>query len=215
MTSVKSFTFGPFQENTFVVFDESKECVIIDPGCYSTPEQQQLKSFITEKGLKPVHLLNTHCHVDHVSGNAFVHDTYQLLPVIHKEDLKILEGQERVSAMYGLNCDPSPMPEKFIEEGDVISFGNSKLKVIFTPGHAPGHVVFYNAENKFVINGDVLFNGSVGRTDLPYGDFDTLEESIKTKMYTLPEDTLVYCGHGPTTTIGEEKYNNPFVNLGS
>ncbi len=211
MAAVTFFTFGPFQENTFVVFDESKECVIIDPGCYSTLEQQEVKNFITEKGLKPVHLLNTHCHVDHVAGNAFIHDTYKLLPLCHKEDLKVLEGQERVSAMYGLPCDPSPMPEKFIDEGDVISFGNTKLKVIFTPGHAPGHVVFYNAENKFVINGDVLFNGSIGRTDLAYGDFDTLEESIKTKMYTLPEDTIVYCGHGPQTTIGHEKRTNPFV----
>lgn len=214
MASVKYFTFGPFQENTFVVFDETGECVIIDPGCYSTIEQQELKNFITEKGLKPVHLLNTHCHVDHVAGNAFIHDTYKLLPICHKEDLKVLESQERVSAMYGLPCDPSPMPEKFIDEGDVISFGNTKLKVIFTPGHAPGHVVFYNAESKFVINGDVLFNGSIGRTDLPYGDFDTLEESIKTKMYTLPDDTVVYCGHGPETTIGQEKRTNPFVNLG-
>jgi hydroxyacylglutathione hydrolase len=213
MVTIKSFTFGPFQENTFVLYDTSNECIIIDPGCYTSSEQIQLKTYIEEKKLKPVYLLNTHCHVDHVSGNAFVHDTYKLLPVIHKNDLVILEGQKRVSDMYGLNCEVSPLPEKFIEEGDIISFGNTKLKVIFTPGHAPGHVVFYNTENKFVINGDVLFKGSIGRTDLPYGDFDTLEESIKTKMYTLPEETVVYCGHGPATSIGEEKYNNPFVNL--
>jgi len=214
MLTIKSFTFGPFQENTFVLHDESKECVIIDPGCYTQTEQRELKAYIEEKKLRPVHLLNTHGHVDHVAGNAFVYETYKRLPLIHKEDLKVLESQERVCAMYGLNCEVSPMPEKFLEEGDVISFGNAKLKVIFTPGHAPGHVVFYNAENKFVINGDVLFSGSIGRTDLPYGDFDTLEHSIKTKMYTLPEDTVVYCGHGPETTIGEEKYSNPFVNLG-
>ncbi|HXB42177.1 MAG TPA: MBL fold metallo-hydrolase [Bacteroidia bacterium] len=213
MVTVKSFTFGPFQENTFVLHDASNECVIIDPGCYTSSEQMQLKAYIEEEKLKPVYLLNTHCHVDHVSGNAFVHDTYKLLPVIHKNDLVILEGQKRVSDMYGLNCEISPLPEKFIEDGDLISFGNTKLKVLFTPGHAPGHVVFYNAENKFVINGDVLFNRSIGRTDLPYGDFDTLEQSIKTKMYTLPEETVVYCGHGPATSIGEEKYNNPFVNL--
>jgi glyoxylase-like metal-dependent hydrolase (beta-lactamase superfamily II) len=187
--------------------------VIIDPGCYVAAEQQQLKNFIEEKKLKPVRLLNTHCHVDHVAGNAFVHDTYALKPVIHKNDLPILESQERVCALYGLNCDVSPMAEEFIEEGDIIRFGNSALKVIFTPGHAPGHVVFYNAENKFVINGDVLFSGSIGRTDLPYGDFDTLEQSIKTKMYTLPDDTIVHCGHGPSTTIGKEKQSNPFVNL--
>jgi len=213
MLTVHSITFGPFQENTFVLFDESKECVIIDPGCYNSKEQQELKIFITEKQLKPVQLLNTHCHVDHVAGNAFVYETYKLLPVIHKEDLKILEGQERVCAMYGLNCEVSPLPSTFIEDGDEISFGQTKLKVIFTPGHAPGHVVFYHQETGIVINGDVLFSGSIGRTDLPYGDFATLENSIKTKMYTLPEETVVYCGHGPETTIGEEKYNNPFVNV--
>jgi len=213
MLTIRSFTFGPFQENTFILHDESKECVVIDPGCYTTSEQQQLKKYITEKNLKPVHLLNTHCHVDHVTGNAFIYETYKLLPLIHKNDLVILESQERVSAMYGLNCEVSPLPEKFVEEGDTISFGQSKLKVFFTPGHAPGHVVFYNEENKFVISGDVLFSGSIGRTDLPYGDFATLENSIKTKMYALPEDTVVYCGHGPETTIGNEKYGNPFVSL--
>jgi len=127
--------------------------------------------------------------------------------------LPVLQSQERVCATYGLNYDPSPQPGKFIEEGDVISFGQTKLKVLFTPGHAPGHVVFYNEENKFVINGDVLFSGSIGRTDLPLGDFDTLERSIKTKLYTLPDETIVYCGHGPSTTIGKEKKTNPFVNL--
>ena len=213
MITIQQFTFGPFQENTFVLHDESGECVIIDPGCYTQAEQLELKNYIEEKKLRPVHLLNTHCHVDHVAGNAFVHETYKLLPIIHKEDLKVLESQERVCAMYGLNCEVSPLPEEFMEEGDEISFGNSKLKVLFTPGHAPGHVVFYNQQNKFVINGDVLFSGSTGRTDLPYGDFDTLAQSIRTKMYTLPEDTVVYCGHGPETTIGEEKYNNPFVRI--
>jgi glyoxylase-like metal-dependent hydrolase (beta-lactamase superfamily II) len=213
MLTIKQFTFGPFQENTFVLHDPTGECVIIDPGCYTRQEQQALRAYIEEKKLNPVYLLNTHCHIDHVSGNAFVHDTYKLKPVIHKDDLPILEGQERACTLYGLNCEVSPMPEKFIEEGDVITFGNSKLKVIFTPGHAPGHVVFYNEENKFVINGDVLFNGSIGRTDLALGDYATLERSIKTKMYTLPDDTVVHCGHGPATTIGNEKRNNPFVNL--
>ena len=213
MLTVKSFTFGPFQENTYVLHDASNECVIIDPGCYTSSEQQELKKYIAENNLKPVELLNTHCHIDHITGNRFVHDAFGLLPVIHKNDLVILQSQERVCTNYGLNYDPSPMPGKFIEEGDVISFGNSILKVIFAPGHAPGHVVFYNAENKFVINGDVLFAGSIGRTDLPMGDFATLEKSIKTKMYTLPEETVVYCGHGPETSIGEEKYTNPFVNL--
>ncbi len=213
MLTIKSFTFGPFQENTFVLHDASNECVIIDPGCYTSSEQQELKKYIEEKKLKPVELLNTHCHIDHITGNRFVHDAFGLLPLIHKNDLVMLQNQEKVCTMYGLNYDPSPMPVKYIDEGDVISFGNTKLQVLFTPGHAPGHVVFYNPENKFVINGDVLFSGSIGRTDLPFGDFATLEHSIKTKLYTLPEETIVYCGHGPETSIGQEKYNNPFVNL--
>lgn len=212
MCNIKSFTFGPFQENTYVLHDASLQCVIIDPGCYTATEQQQLKKYISDKNLKPLYLLNTHCHVDHIAGNRFVHDTYGLSPLIHKEDLIVLQSQERVCQMYGLNYDPSPSPQKFMEEGDIISFGNIKLKVLFTPGHAPGHVVFYCEEHKFVINGDVLFNGSVGRTDLPLGDFNTLYKSISAKLYTLPNETIVYCGHGPATTIGHEKKNNPFVN---
>lgn len=196
-----------------MVHHENGDCLIIDPGCFGTHEQQQLKGYIDENRLKPVRLLNTHGHVDHVAGNAFVHDTYGLLPELHKEDLVTLEAQERVSAMYGLPCDVSPAPEKFLEEGDQVTVGGDKLSVIFTPGHAPGHVVFYCAAQKFLINGDVLFNGSIGRTDLPNGDFDTLERSIKTKLYTLPDDTLVYCGHGPATSIGQEKRTNPFVNM--
>ncbi len=212
MLTIKSFTFGPFAENTFVLYDASNECVIIDPGCYTSSEQQILKNYMLDTKLKPVLLLNTHCHIDHIAGNRFVHDTYGLFPLIHKEDLIVLQSQETICHIYGLNYDPSPLPEKFIDEGDVISFGNTKLKVLFTPGHAPGHVVFYNAENNFVINGDVLFNGSIGRTDLPFSNFGTLENSIKTKLYTLPDKTIVYCGHGPATTIGYEKKNNPFVN---
>ena len=212
MLNIKSFTFGPFQENMFVLHDANDECVIIDPGCYTNAEQVILKNYIEKEGLKPVLLLNTHCHVDHVAGNRFVHDTYGLLPVIHKADLIVLENQQRVCDTYGLNCDPSPMPDKYIEDGDIISFGKTKLKVFYTPGHAPGHVVFYNEENKFVINGDVLFSGSIGRTDLPLCSYDDLEHSIRTKLYTLPNDTVVYCGHGPSTTIGHEKKNNPFIN---
>jgi hydroxyacylglutathione hydrolase len=211
MLTVSSFTFGPFRENTYILHDETKHCVIIDPGCFTASEQAELRQFIEKSTLVPVLLLNTHCHVDHVAGNAFVCSMYKLLPVIHKNDLVVLQSQERVSAMYGLPCDLSPMPKRFLEDGEAISFGNSELEVIFTPGHAPGHVVFYSSANKFVVNGDVLFNGSVGRTDLPLGDFATLEHSIRTRMYTLPDETTVYCGHGPVTTIGYEKKNNPFV----
>jgi glyoxylase-like metal-dependent hydrolase (beta-lactamase superfamily II) len=214
MSTVHYFTFGPFQENTYVLHDETKECVIIDPGCFSSSEQQQLKKYIEENKLKPVRLLNTHCHVDHVAGNAFVHQTFGLPLEIHQKDLVVLQSQENVCKMYGLPCDLSPLPGKYLEEGDVVTFGTTKLNVLFAPGHAPGHIVFYDKQNNYVIAGDVLFNGSIGRTDLPLGDFNTLEKSIRTKLYTLPDETIVYCGHGPETTIGHEKKTNPFVNEG-
>lgn len=208
---VQSFTFGPFQENTYILYDESKECVIVDPGCYSQAEEQELKDFIAKNNLKVVKLLNTHCHVDHVAGNAFVFDTYGFKPIIHKDDLPVLDSQQRVSDMYGLPCNVSPRPESFIEQDDIVEFGSTKLKVIHSPGHAPGHVVFYNEEKKSLINGDVLFKRSIGRTDLPLGNHDQLINSIKTKLFVLPDETIVYCGHGPNTTIGEEKRLNPYL----
>jgi hydroxyacylglutathione hydrolase len=208
---VKSFTFGPFQENTYILYDETKNCVIVDPGCFTVSEEQELKSFIESNNLKVVDLLNTHCHLDHIAGNAFVFDTYGLSPVMHKDDLPVLENQQRSCDMYGIPCTPSPKPLRFIEEGDYVGFGNTKLLVIHVPGHAPGHVVFFHEELKVLINGDVLFQRSIGRTDLPLGNHDQLISSIKTKVFVLPDETLVYCGHGPTTTIGEEKIHNPYL----
>lgn len=208
---LQSFTFGPFQENTVVLYDESKECVIIDPGCYSSAEKTALQRFIAGNGLKPVLLLNTHCHVDHIAGNAFVYDTFGLKPLIHKDDLIILNNQQLVSNTYSLPCEISPQPERFIDEGDTIEFGNTALEVFHTPGHAPGHVVFYHKKSNILINGDVLFKRSIGRTDLTLGNHDQLLNSIRTKLFVLPDATVVYCGHGPETTIGEEKRLNPFL----
>lgn len=209
--NIQSFTFGPFQENTYILYDDSQECVIVDPGCYSGAEEKELKDFITTKKLKVVKLLNTHCHLDHVAGNAFVFDTYGFKPIIHKDDLVILNNQQRVSEMYGLPCNISPEPEGYMKEGDIIEFGDTKLLVIHTPGHAPGHVVFFNKEQKALLNGDVLFKRSIGRTDLTFGNHDQLINSIKTKLFSLPDETVVYCGHGPNTTIGEEKRSNPYL----
>ncbi len=205
------FTFGPFQENTFVLYDNTKECVIIDPGCYSQTEQNELKTFIQNHELKPVRLLNTHCHIDHIAGNRFVFDTYGLKPEIHELDLIILENQEITSKMYNIPCDPSPKPEKFLTEGMDLTFGETRLEVIFTPGHAPGHVVFYHKASKQLFNGDVLFRGSIGRTDFPLCNHADLISSIKNKLFHLPEDVIVYCGHGPETTIEFERLNNPFL----
>ncbi len=206
------FTFNPFQENTYVLYDNSKECIIVDPGCYTVSEQNQLAQFIEENELIPKKLVCTHFHLDHIFGNQFVTNKWNLLVEGHSADVATLEMGEKSAALYGFdNYIPSPAIEHFIEEGDQIKFGDTVLDVLFVPGHAPGHIALVNHESKTVINGDVLFQGSIGRTDLPGGDFATLEKSIKEKLYTLPEDYVVYAGHGPSTTIGFEKQHNGFV----
>lgn len=211
MITIKTFTFGPFQENMSILWDESKECVIIDPGMYTSVDEKEIVSFINEEGLTPVGLLNTHCHIDHVMGNLFIAETYGLQLQAHRLAVSTLEMATNAASMYQLSYNESPPISIFIDEGDQIMFGDSKLDILFTPGHAPGHVVFVNHEQKFVINGDVLFRQSVGRTDLPGSNPDDLVKSIKEKMYQLGDDYIVHCGHGPTTTIGYEKLNNPFV----
>lgn len=211
MINIHSFTFGAFQENTYLLWDETLECLIVDPGNSSASEHKILSDFISEKKLKPSRLILTHAHIDHINGNKNVFDTFGLLPEVHKEDVFFLERHSATAAMYGLTIEPSPMAEKFIEEGDVISFGVSKLDVIHTPGHAPGHVTFYNIEEGFMISGDVLFFGSIGRTDLPMGNFETLMHSIKHKLFPLGDGMKVYSGHGQATTIGFERLNNPFL----
>ena len=209
MIRVFKLTFNPFQENTYVLADETNEAVIIDPGCFGVDEQKRLMQLIDSEGLKPVKLVNTHCHIDHVLGNNFVHKKYDLPLGIHRLDLPTLGMLTQTANMYGFKgFELSPDPAYFIEEGDKVTFGNSTLEVIFGPGHAPGHIAFYSPEDKFVINGDILFKGSYGRYDLPGGDFQVLKETIMNKMFNLPDDTVVYCGHGPETTIGEEKVSN-------
>ncbi len=213
MLQVQSFTFGPFQENTYLVSDREGNAIIFDPGCVEEEERQMLNSHIMTNNLKPLLLLNTHCHIDHITGNRFVFDQWKLKPLIHTEELKILEAQELTARMYQIPLDPSPMPERFIVEGEIIQVGDISLEVLFTPGHAPGHVVFYCKEESFVIGGDVLFRGSVGRTDLPYGNFEQLKKSILEKLYRLPDHTAVYSGHGEPTEIGVEKKSNPYVSM--
>jgi hydroxyacylglutathione hydrolase len=211
MISIQSFVFGPFQENTYILFDETKNCIIIDPGCYDTRERSILESFIRDNKLQPVKLLNTHCHLDHVFGNGFVAEKYNLQLEINKNDQVVLDAYLLMANMYNLNAEPSPQPAVYLNEGDVITFGNSSLEIVFTPGHSPGSITFYNAEQKFMIAGDVLFSGSIGRTDLPGGDYDTLIASIKNKLLPLGDDYKVYNGHGPFTTIGVERKSNPFL----
>lgn len=211
--NIAHFTFNPFAENTYILYDESKECVIIDPGCSNSEEEEQLTDFIESNGLIPVKLINTHCHIDHVLGNKFVSDKYNMPLTSHKGESVILAMQPQISTMYGVPYDPSPEISIFLDDGDNVTFGKTTLKVFFTPGHSPASISFYNEEEGVVIGGDVLFQGSIGRTDLPGGDFDTLAKSIKEKLYVLPDNVVVYSGHGPSTTIGTEKRTNPFVKL--
>lgn len=209
---VQAFTFNFFAENTYVLFDETKECVIIDPGCYFEEEKQALKKFIDENGLTPVKLLNTHCHIDHIFGNAFVADTYKVDLYCHPKEVEWIEQAPYYGqAMYNVRIDPSPLPKFFLDEGDTVTFGNTTLDVFFTPGHSVGSIVFYSKADAKAIVGDVIFNRSIGRTDLPGGNYAQLENSIKTKIYTLPDTTILYAGHMEPTTVGEEKRENPFV----
>ncbi len=212
MITVKKFTFNPFQENTYVLFDETKECLIIDPGCYEPLEQEELTSFVAQNELKVTKLLSTHSHIDHVLGNKFVMEKYGVDLFIHSKDLETLTSVETYAASYGfMNYSACTVPSNFLKEGESVAWGNSSLEIRFVPGHAPGHVVFVANEEKFIINGDCLFQGSIGRTDLPGGDHQTLLDSIKRELFSLPDDFVVYCGHGPETTIGNEKLHNPFL----
>ncbi len=212
MIQVESFTFNPFAENSFVLYDdETREAAIIDPGCYEPEEQETLKSFIEEKQLLPTLLLNTHCHIDHVLGNWFVHKTWNLPLQIHEKEAQVLRAVPTYAPMYGFSRYQPLEPQLWLKEEQQLKVGNSVLKILFVPGHAPGHVAFWQPEQKFCINGDCLFWGSIGRTDLPGGDHDTLIRSIHEKLFTLPDDAKIYCGHGPATTIGHEKKHNPFL----
>ncbi len=211
MLSVHKFTFNPIQENTYVLSAENGDCCIIDPGCYFEEERNELVRFIQSKNLKPVYLLNTHCHLDHVFGNKFVSETWQLPLYLHETEKMVLSFAPKSADMYGLPFENYNGAMKWLNPGNVIKTGGNELKVLFTPGHSPGSVSFYNEKDGYVISGDVLFSGSIGRTDLPGGDYDQLERSIKTELYTLPDETKVYSGHGGGTSIGYEKHNNPFV----
>ncbi len=213
MLSVKEFTFNPVQENTYVLYNAEGLCCIIDPGCYFQEEKDELKTFIEKAGLLPVLLLNTHCHLDHVFGNKWVAETWGLLLHIHLKEKPVLDFAPQAGLMWQMPFEKYDGELVYIKEGTTISIGQDKLEIRFTPGHSPGSVCFYHEPGGFVISGDVLFNMSIGRTDLPGGDYATLINSIQTQLFTLPDETKVYSGHGPMTTVGFEKMNNPFVKM--
>lgn len=210
MLHIQTFTFNPFQENTYVISDETGEGVIIDPGCYERQEKADLTNYIESNNIKIKYLLNTHCHIDHVLGNHFVKETYKVPLLIHPKDEPVMKAVKVYAPNYGFAAYTDVIPDAYINEGDNISFGSSILKVIHLPGHSPGHVGFYHEKSNSLLSGDVLFEQSIGRTDLPGGDFNTLINSIQKKIFALPDAVVVYPGHGNHTLVGEEKINNPF-----
>ena len=212
MLQVKTFTFNPVQENTYVIYNDQGWCAIIDPGCYFSNERIELKSYIEQRKLTPKYLLNTHCHLDHVFGNKFVHDTWKLDLHLHPLEKKLLDFAPQSGESWGLPFDNYEGELVFIDEKDRIKIGEDELSILFAPGHSPGSICFYSQNEKFLIGGDVLFKQSIGRYDLPGGDLNTLLNSIKQKLFVLPDDVVVYPGHGPETTIGYEKKFNPFLN---
>ena len=210
MLKIKKFTFNPFQENTYLLINEYKDCIIVDPGCFNKSEEEELSQYIENENLTPIKLINTHAHIDHVLGNYFVCKKYEIKLSLFQSDFNMLEMVERSAEMYGVPYTPSPQPSIILKEGDVVNFGEINFSVLHIPGHAPDHIVLLSEKEKVLIGGDVLFKGSIGRTDLPGGNHDDLIESIERKIFPLNKDIIVYSGHGPETTIGEEKNNNPF-----
>jgi len=211
MIKVEYFTFNPLAENTYVLSNEKGNAVIIDPGCYFTEEERILQNYITANDLKPLLLINTHCHLDHVFGNHWVHKTYGLELYIHKDEAPVLEFAPAAGNMYGLGFTNYKGPLHYLKEGDEVLLGNDKLTVLLTPGHSPASICFYCQAQNFVIGGDVLFYESIGRFDLPGGNEQQLYKSVREKLYVLPGETIVYPGHGEPTTIAHEKKYNPYV----
>jgi glyoxylase-like metal-dependent hydrolase (beta-lactamase superfamily II) len=212
MLEIQKFVVNPLQENSFLVFDETGECIFIDPGFYYGEEEDEVDYFIERKGLKPLKICNTHCHFDHIMGIEYLRNKYRIPFGAHIEDNFWIDGAVDQAQMFGFEMEPVQPANSGLTDGEILTLGNSTIRVIHVPGHSPGHVVFYFEKEKKLIAGDVLFYGSIGRTDLPGGDYNTLISGIRTKLFSLPDETVVYCGHGPETTIGFEKKYNPFLN---
>lgn len=211
MLQIQSFTFNPFQENTYLIINEQKLCWVVDPGMYDNNETNRFFSYISDNGLKPQSIINTHTHIDHIFGVSEVIKKYDIPFGINEKDSPVLNAAVASAMMFGLAFSNTPKPSFYIADNEVMKLGDDSIEVRFTPGHSPGSVSFYHAAGNWVIGGDVLFQGSIGRTDLPGGNFETLISSIKSQLLTLPEETVVYSGHGPATTVGDEKEGNPFL----
>ncbi len=211
MSRIKIFTFNPFQENTYVLHSEKGNCIIVDPGCYDETERNRFLTYIRQNDLKPKRLINTHCHLDHIFGNAFIYEEFGLKPEFHQGELEMYSMQEYIARSYGLQISIGPKPEVFLRQDDYITLDEISLKLLFAPGHSAASLCLYDAVEGYVIAGDVLFRESIGRTDLPGGDYDTLISSIRRELLPLDDAIIVYSGHGPQTTIGHERRYNPFI----
>lgn len=211
MLTIQSFTFNGFAENTYLLVNEKKQCWIIDPGMYDATETAYLDRHIADNGLQPQAVINTHTHIDHIFGVQAMMDKYNIPFGIHEKDQPVLAGAVGAAMLFGFKLGAAPKPSFFIKEGEPLMLGDDEIDVRFTPGHSPGSISFYYAQGKWVVSGDALFQGSIGRTDLPGGNFDTLVNAIRTQLFTLPAETTVYSGHGPATTIGNEQQYNPFL----
>ncbi|NNJ56353.1 MAG: MBL fold metallo-hydrolase [Bacteroidia bacterium] len=211
MITVHQLTYGPFAENTYILSDADNQAIIIDPGMYHPQENTAFFEYLNAKSLVPVRMILTHAHLDHVFGVNWVNSNYNLSPELNQDDKIIYDNAALVANQYGLQMEKLVPATIGLEDGSQIAFGGSTLDVIFAPGHSPGSVCFYSKEDGFVIGGDVLFQGSIGRTDLPGGNFETLITSIKSRLLVLPDNTIVYSGHGPLTNIGQERISNPFL----
>jgi len=211
MLNVNFFTFNAFEENTYIITNEKNQCWIIDPGMYGEDEKQAVYSFITDKQLQPQSIINTHAHLDHIFGVQALIDKYGIPFGLHENELEVLKMGKGSAMMFGFDFSDVPKPAYFIKEGTPLQLGDDELQVFLTPGHSPGSLSFYYPKGNWVISGDVLFSGSIGRTDLPGGNMNTLLTSIRTHLFPLPGETVVLSGHGPATTIAEEKKYNPFL----
>lgn len=211
MFQIKAFTFNPVQENTYLLYNEHKDCIIIDPGCYHDYEKEELKSFINVNKLQPKLLLNTHCHLDHVFGNKFIAEEFKITLNTHSLEKSILELAPASGLMFNLPFDSYQGEVIYLNEGDNVFLGDDQLELLHVPGHSPGSLCFYCEKQRFIIAGDTLFQNSIGRTDLPGGSHEDLVSNIKGKLFKLPYDVKVYPGHGPATTIGDEKKENPYL----
>lgn len=207
---VQAFTFNPFQENTYIIYNERKHCWIIDPGMMMPTEEAGLQTFIDQNNLEVKGILNTHCHIDHILGVDFVVNTYKVPFWIHEQEIPILQNAANTARMFGFDYAGVNAPFHIFKQTE-LQLDDTLLQLLHVPGHSPGSVAFYNAQDNWVISGDTLFEQSIGRTDLLMGDYDTLIKSIRDKLFTLPASTTVYSGHGNPTNIGKEANSNPFL----